>query len=90
LAGCGSLRDVTPLAGMPLSNLTLSHCGSLNDVTPLAGLTLTELYFHPKYVQKGTDALRRMKSLKTIGQDEKAKLSPEEFWKRFDAGEFSK
>jgi serine/threonine protein kinase len=90
LYGCGGLRDVTPLQGMPLSSLTLSHCGSLNDVTPLGSLTLTELYFHPKYVQKGTDALRRMKSLKTIGVDDKTKFSPEEFWKRFDAGEFHK
>jgi serine/threonine protein kinase len=42
LAGCSSLKDLTPLAGMQLEVLNLSRTG-VSDLTPLAGLPLVEL-----------------------------------------------
>jgi hypothetical protein len=48
-------------------------------------MKLTSLYFSPRTVKTGMDVLRRMRTLKTIND-----LPAAEFWKKYDAGEFSK
>ena len=44
----------------------------------------------PRTVTRGIDVLREMESLKTIALSAERKFTPEEFWKRYDAGEFKK
>jgi hypothetical protein len=87
---CEQVRDLTPLRGMPLLSLDMPFCPLVDDVSPLEGMPLEEIFFTPKDIRKGLHVLRQMKSLKTIGIRGWAKdrLSPEEFWKKYDAGEF--
>jgi serine/threonine protein kinase/Leucine-rich repeat (LRR) protein len=87
--------DLRPLQNLPLTKLQLlSHPNGKQprDLTPLQGLNLKEIWITPKYVTKGMDALRRMKSLEVIkmGHESSKQFTPAEFWKRYDAGEFSK
>ena len=60
-------------------------------MTPLQGMNLSQIYLTPKNITKGMDILRQMKSLKTIGVGwggDKDTFPPEQFWKRYEAGEF--
>jgi predicted Ser/Thr protein kinase len=78
------VSSLSPLKGMQLS---LLHCGDtpISDLSPLDGMNLTEIWFTPRNITKGIDAIRRMKSLTNVGN-----LPPTEFWKKYDAGEFGK
>jgi hypothetical protein len=73
---------------MPITEL---HCYELpvSDLSPLQGMNLTYVAITPKNITQGMDILRAMKSLTTIRQDTKP-FPPDEFWKRYDAGEFGK
>jgi serine/threonine protein kinase len=85
LTDCGLVHDLTPLAGMPLQKLYLDKGNQVRDVTPLKGMSLTEIRIVAKNITKGMDLLRSMKSLTSINS-----MSAEEFWRKYDAGEFSK
>jgi serine/threonine protein kinase len=87
IAGCGQgqLLDLTPLKSlMSLTSLTVD----MRDLTPLQDMSLTEVFFSPKNVTKGLDVLRQMKSLKTIGESPVRNWPADQFWKKYDAGEF--
>jgi internalin A len=60
----------------------------MRDLTPLQDMSLTEVFFSPKNVTKGLDVLRQMKSLKTIGESPVRNWPADQFWKKYDAGEF--
>ncbi len=63
----------------------------VSDLSPLEGQSLTTLAFTPKDIAKGIDVIRQMKSLKTIELDwDSDRFTPDEFWKKYDAGEFGK
>jgi len=85
------VSDLSPTKGMPLQVL---KCVStpLSDLSPLAGMSLIDLTFTPRNITKELGALRQMKSLKFIrtGWRDNEQFSPEEFWKKYDAGVFSK
>ena len=81
------ISDLSPLKGMPLTALNVSAT-NVSDLSPLEGIKLDAFHFTPKAISKGTDVIRKMKSLKTIGNDEP--IPADEFWKKYDAGEFSK
>ena len=85
------VSDLSPLKGMPLTELCCDHTW-ISDLTPLKEMRLTLIWFTPKKIIEGLDAIRRMKSLKTIGLswEGKEQFPPEEFWKKYDAGEFGK
>ena len=88
----GSLvSDLSPLLGMPLTSL---HCidTRVSDLSPLQGMKLNEVAFTLQNIKKGLDFIRQMKSLKVIrfAFAENCTLSADEFWKRYDAGEFGK
>jgi hypothetical protein len=85
------VSDLTPLAGMPLTTLNLLECGQLRDLTPLKGMNLSEIYLTPKnFTKDNLETIRSCKSLKTIAIGQKAtdRLTAQDFWKKFDAGEF--
>ena len=81
--------DLSPLKGMPLTEL---HCDGtpLTDLSPLAGLNLAKFVFTPGSITKGLDAIRQMTSVTAIGTSWNSTLRPEDFWKKYDAGEFGK
>jgi Leucine-rich repeat (LRR) protein len=88
---CGGTQvsDLTPLKGMPL---TILDCGrtKVSDLTPLQGMNLNLFSFTPKNITKGLDVIRQMKSIQSIGLDSDNRFHPDDFWKKYDAGEFSK
>jgi serine/threonine protein kinase/Leucine-rich repeat (LRR) protein len=85
------VSDLSPLAGMPLTELCCDHT-QVSDLTPVKEMHLALVCFTPGKIIEGLDAIRRMKSLKTIGIRYEAKdmFPPDEFWKKYDAGEFGK
>ena len=85
------VADLSPLRGMPLVELACDHT-SVSDLSPLAGMSLKGLSFTPAKITKGIDVIRQMKSLEKLGLtwDSGQWLSPADFWKKYDAGEFGK
>ena len=83
LHGCSKISDLTPLKGMRLSELYFDECPRITDLTPLEGMSLTQIALPIPVPGKGIEAVRRMKTLTKIND-----LPPDEFWKKYDAGEF--
>ena len=85
------VSDLTPLA--TISSLQRLHIAEtdVTDLTPIASLPLTRLIFSPWKIEKGLDAIREMKTLQQldVSFDDAGgnALRPEEFWRRWDAGE---
>ena len=87
---CGGDRNnvhsLEPLRGMPLREL---HCkGEIASLAPLEGMNLVRLAFTPEKIPKGISVVRQMSSLKHIEERFRFNLAAEEFWKKYDAGEF--
>jgi hypothetical protein len=53
-------------------------------------MNLTEARITPKNITGGLDVIRQMESLKTLGIDSNNQWPPDEFWKKYEAGEFGK
>ncbi len=87
------IDDLTPLKGMPLRSLQIQET-NVKDLTPLAGMKLEKLALTPKNITKGIEIVRGMKSIRKIGPKwnhqhyHGPKTTPEQFWKKYDAGEF--
>ncbi len=81
----GIFENTDPIRDMPLEELEI---GPFKDVSALKGMKLRRVSFHPMYPPKGIDVLRGMESMRLIhaGGD----YTPEEFWKKYDEGEFKK
>jgi Leucine-rich repeat (LRR) protein len=85
------VADLSPLrgSGMSLVRLVFSET-PVSDVSPLAGMKLNQLAFTPKNITHGIDVVRNMKTIEGLGTREWEELPPDEFWKKYDAGEFGK
>ncbi len=85
------VSDLSPLRGMPLTVMHFQGAG-VTDLSPLDGMKLTEIWFTPKKITKGIDVIRQMKSIGNIGVGWGLgeNSGPDEFWKKYDAGEFGK
>jgi formylglycine-generating enzyme required for sulfatase activity/serine/threonine protein kinase/Leucine-rich repeat (LRR) protein len=85
------VSDLSPLQGIPLTTLNC-YVTQVFDLSPLQGMLLTTLRFTPQNITKGLDVIRQMKSLNTVGisGEPKDRFPPDEFWKKYDAGEFGK
>jgi len=84
-----AVADLSPLADMTTLR-RLNIVGSqVTDLTPLAKLNLTRLLFTPSRIKKGLEIVRAMQSLRELDVEfrEPRRLSPAEFWKRYEAGE---
>jgi internalin A len=84
---------VADIAGLAkVQTLQRLHLGesAVSDLRPLAGLRLTRLIVTPSRIKEGWDVVRDMTSLRELDvelRESDPKWTPEEFWKRFDAGE---
>ncbi len=83
------VSDLSPLKDMPLAILQCNET-QVSDLTPLAGMHLLRVWLTPRNIVKGMDVLRQMKSVRFIGVRVQNPLSAEEFWKKYDAGDFGK
>lgn len=81
-----AVKSLEPLRGMPLQVLKLGNCPA-TDLSPLAGMPLVDITVNPERVGDGFEVLRDVKTLRVIRRASEA-LTPAEFWKRYDAGEF--
>jgi len=89
LCSYSRLKDLEFLRGMSLKTLMIPDT-AVTDLTLLKGMQLKDIRLTPKNITQGLDMLRDMKSLKTIGTswgDDKA-WPAEQFWDRYDKGEF--
>lgn len=70
------------------------HLGEsqVTDLSPLRGLRLTRLIVTPGRITAGWDVVRAMETLTELDVEfrEPRPWSPEEFWRRFDAGELQR
>jgi hypothetical protein len=85
LDGTG-ISDLAPLRGLPLRQLGLAGV-PIADLSPLEGMELDSISFSPQAVKRGLEVLRRMKSLRQIIAGSQL-FTPDEFWRKYDAGEF--
>lgn len=81
------ISDLSAVEGMPLEIVSLAN-SKVSDLSPLRGMSLTAIVFTPRNITTGMDALRQMASLKSIGVVPWDIKSADEFWKKYDAGEF--
>jgi serine/threonine protein kinase len=83
------VSDLSPLKGMPITELLVNGT-MISDLSPLEGKNLTAIFFTPNEITTGIAAVRQMKSVQIMGLnwENKDKFRPDEFWKRYDAGEF--
>jgi Leucine-rich repeat (LRR) protein len=83
------VANLAPLAGkVGLQRLNIAGT-QVTDLRPLTGLPLTRLIFSPEKITEGMDAVRGMTTLRQLDvqfDDPDHVLSPEEFWRKFDAG----
>jgi Leucine-rich repeat (LRR) protein len=91
LLGCEGTKvtNLSPLGGMPLTRLSIEDT-PVSDRSSLNGISLTSISLTPKNITVGIEAIRQMKSLQTIGPHWNQQFPPDEFWKKYDAGEFNK
>ena len=84
------VADLSPLSGMlSLKRLQIAET-DVTDLTPLADIQLDRLVFSPWKIEKGLEVIREMSSLQQLDvafDDSGNALRPDEFWKRWDAGE---
>jgi eukaryotic-like serine/threonine-protein kinase len=85
------ISDLSPLEGMPLDVITMANT-TVTDLSPLRRMDLKRVAFSPNQIRSGMDVLRRMKKLQDVrvSWQENKVYTPEEFWKKYDAGEFGK
>lgn len=85
------VRDIGVLGRMP--TLQRLHIGEteVTDLRPLKNLRLQRLIFTPSKITQGLDVIRAMESVKELDVElsEGPRLSPAEFWAKYDAGEFA-
>ncbi len=85
------VADLSPLSGSGMSLRTVGFSETpVSNLSPLAGMQLTHLIFTPKNITQGIDVVRNMKTIERFGTYGWEQISPADFWKRYDAGEFGK
>jgi hypothetical protein len=83
------ISDLSVLKGMPLATL---HCErtKVSDLSALEGMELRDVCVSPRSIRVGLEILRRMPSVQTVRSPvNQIAMPPEQFWKRYDSGEFS-
>ncbi len=86
------VSDLSPLAGMPLTSLNLFGCPQLHDLSPLKGMNLSEIRLTPaNFAKDSLEVIRQCQGLKKIIVGEKPSdvLAAQDFWRKFDVGEFA-
>jgi internalin A len=83
------VKDISVVRRIP--TLQRLHIGEteVTDLRPLDGLRLTRLIVSPGKITEGLDVIRQMDTLQELDVElrEPRRWSPEEFWRRYDAGD---
>ena len=78
------VSDLSPLRGRPLRVVDVSGT-RVSDLTPLLDSKLRRLAFTPGRIQVGMSGLRRMRSLRELGESLSRCRAAPEYWKEIDA-----
>ena len=87
------VSDLTPIAGAPMQRCDVSNT-PISDLSPLKGMPLLDMTFSLARITKGMNEVRTIKKLEGIhvvspeGKTEHYRI--DDFWKKYDAGEFKK
>lgn len=86
------VSDLSPLKGHPsLQRLHIAESG-VTDLSALQWMKLTRLIFTPRRIRSGIEFARQAETLSEIDvafpSPSGRPMSPAEFWRRYDAGEF--
>lgn len=85
------VKDISVLGRM--ASLQRLHLGEteVTDLRPLKNLRLQRLILTPSKITAGLDEIRAMESLRELDVElsEGPRLTPAEFWAKYDAGEFA-
>lgn len=88
LDNCPRITDIKVVKGMPLKLLSVFGCQGVEDFSPMLELPLESLFFSPELLSEDElEGVQNMKTLKVLGSswdDYGKKLTPAEFWKRYD------
>lgn len=87
--GRTGVNDLSPLQGMKLTTLSFEDT-AVTNVSTLKGMPLEQIRLTPTSITQGMDVLREIQTLKSIGAFGEAYRPAEEFWSRYDKGEFRK
>ncbi len=82
--GDTKVSDLSPLAGSSLKRLHIAGA-AVTDLSPLEGMKLTRLIFTPENIVRGIDIPRKMDTIFEIGTSFEGMMSPDEFWRQYDA-----
>ena len=77
-----------PVKDNVLAHLRIDREKQRTDLTPLRNVPLQRLIFRPGRITKGIDFIREMGTLREIGPSFETLMPPEQFWQRFDQGDF--
>ena len=83
------VSDLSPLKGMPLTVLQCNDT-QVSDLSPLEGMHLLRVWLTPRNITQGINVIRQMKSVRMIGVRGVNLFPADEFWKKYDAGDFGK
>jgi len=87
---CPKIADIVVIRGMPIKFLSIFGCKGVKDFSPMLDLPLETLFFSPALLSGDELArVRNLKTLKIMGAswaDYGKKLTPEQFWERYDKG----
>ena len=83
------VSDLSPLKGMPLTVLQCNET-QVSDLSPIEGMHLLRVWLTPRNITQGMYVIRQMKSIRMIGVRGVNLFPADEFWKKYDAGDFGK
>ncbi len=83
------VSDLSPLKEMPLTVLQCNET-QVSDLSPLEAMHLLRVWLTPRNITQGMNVIRQMKSVRMIGVRGVNLFPADEFWKKYDAGEFGK
>ena len=83
------VSDLSPLKGIPLTKLDCDNT-QVFDLSVVRGMALEAATLTPRNITKGLEVIRQMKSITMLGIEWTNMLPAEEFWRKYDAGDFDK
>lgn len=81
--------ELSPLKHLPLKEIYMTGT-AVSDVGPLRAMELETFMFDAGKIVKGIGVVRRMHSLKSVGVGWGNMWPTEEFWRKYEAGDFGK
>lgn len=83
-----AIRDLSPLASNKFVQLNIAACTQLTDFTPLRRMAVKQLIWTPPINKVAAAPVRENPGIERLGNGKGVPFLAQDFWKRYDAGEF--